>query len=141
MVLLANGGADVSRPGGFGGGSRPRDRVGTDVGGRCLRTHYNRNIRRAAVVVGQRSVVYSSRSARGIFLSRSERSTLRLLLQLRPRIKLNLWLAPGGGSIPLQALRHDDALIFAVVHEDFPPRFDLRGPFCDKAHSSIRLAL
>src|SRR5829696_8625601 len=68
MVLLTNGGADVSRAGGSGSGSISRDRVGADVGGHCLRTRYNRNIHRAAVVVGQ--------------------CAIGLLLHLGPRIRL-----------------------------------------------------
>src|SRR6187551_3078347 len=101
MVLLANGGADVSRAGRPGGRSNTRVRFGAVVGGGYLCTRYNRYIRRAAVVVGERSLVYSSRSARGKRLSRSERNALRLLLKSPPRIRLNLWLASGGSSISL----------------------------------------
>src|SRR6476660_3076197 len=90
MVLLANGGADVSRAGGSGGRSCAHDRFGADVGGRCLCTRYNRNIRRAAVVVGQRSLVADAAEGLG------------LLPLLRQRIRLKLRLVSGGSSIPLQ---------------------------------------
>src|SRR5215203_4765877 len=88
MVLLANGGADVFGTG--GSGRRPSSSVGVGalVGGRCLRTRYNRNIRCATMVVGQRSLVRSSRSARRNNLSPSERSSFGLLPHLGPRIRL-----------------------------------------------------
>jgi hypothetical protein len=75
------------------------------------------------------------RCAKGFFLSASNRNTPLLLLQLRPRIRLNLWLVSGGGSIPFQALRHDDALVYPFGLRGTFSRFDLPGPFCDKAHS------
>src|SRR6476660_6285223 len=93
MVLLANGGADVSRAGGSGCGSSARDPVGADAGGHCLRTRYNRNIRRAAVVVGQCSLVADAAE------------DLRLLLQLQQRIRLKLRLVSGGSSVPLHYQR------------------------------------
>src|SRR6188768_3666666 len=93
MVLLANGGADVSRAGRFGRGSSARDPVGAVVGGRCLRTRYNRNIRRAAMVVGQCSLVADAANAP------------RLLPLLRQRIRLKSRLVSGGSSIPLHYQR------------------------------------
>ena len=135
--------------------------VGAVVGGRCLRTRYNRNIRRAAVAVGQRSLVADA--AEG----------LRLLLLLRQRIRLKSRLVSGGSSIPLHYQRRASFSLRTIrriegsrdgccgmfaaagfrsrskpcdttthsfsllVHEDFPPEFDLRGPFCDKAHSNL----
>ena len=93
MVLLANGGADVSRAGRSGGESIARDCVGAVVGGCCLRTRYNRNIRCAAVAVGQRSLVADGAADR------------LLLLQLQRRIRLKLRLVSGGSSVPLHYQR------------------------------------
>src|SRR5689334_22563366 len=102
MVLLANGGVDVPRSGGCRGDSGATHGVAAVVRRGGLRTRYDRHIRRAAVVVGQRSIEWASRSSRRFSLSRSERTTFLLLLALGHRIRLKLRLLSGGGSIPLQ---------------------------------------
>src|SRR6478609_9634568 len=88
MVLLANGGADVPRTGGPRGDAGAAHGVVAVVRWRCLRPRYNRHIRRAAVVVGQRS------------LSASISRVQFLLLALGQRIRLKLRLVPRGGSTP-----------------------------------------
>ena len=160
MVLLANGGADVSRARGSGCGSSARNPIGADVGGHRLRTRYNRNIRCAAVAVGQCSLVADAAE------------DVLLLLQFQQRIRLKLRLVSGSNPVPLHyqrraSLEHlrtkfdeiegprdgccgqpaaagyglDSSLVtrrrtrFPIGLRAYSPRFDLRGPFCDKAHS------
>src|SRR5262245_45735612 len=104
MVLLANGGVDVPRAGGLGGESGAPTGVVAMVRGRGLRTRYNRHIRRATVVVGQRS------------LSASAGRAHLLLLLLEQRIRLKLRLVPSGSSIPLH---HQFRLDFEHLRTEF----------------------
>src|SRR3954466_3813756 len=109
MVLLANGGADVPRARGPGGGSIASAADGADVGGRCLRTRYNRNIRSAAVVVGQRSLVPNAANG------------LRLLLLLRQRIRLKSRLVSG---IPRHYQRQASFERLRTKFDDLRTKFD-----------------
>src|ERR1700742_444466 len=88
MVLLANGGAHVSRARGSRCKPVAHIPVGSVVCGRRLCTRYNRYIRRATVVVGQRSLVAYAAKAR------------LLLLPPQQRIRLKSRLVPGGSTIP-----------------------------------------
>src|SRR6476660_237150 len=149
MVLLANGGADVSRAGRSGSGSSLHTQASADARGPRLRTRYNRHIRRAAVAVEQCSLVAGGH--KGLFL----------LLHFWQRIRLKLRSESGGSSIPfpyprrtsfcsfrdlakaavvrsrplvllpLEVSRHDDVVVSLWFTRTISLKFDLRGPVCD----------